>query len=101
MDEFLRPYKNADEDKKLSALALYLKGSVLDWWFEKRSQIQTWTAAKEGLWNRYANQFVKANARRNLEGLQQTGRIQDYLAEVDRLNGHAKIPEDILMDLIT
>ena len=23
------------------------------------------------------------------------------MAEVDRLNGHAKLPEDILMDLIT
>ena len=100
MDEFLRLYKNADEDEKLSALALCLEGFVLDWWFQKRSQIQTWTAAKQALWNRYGDQFVKANARRDLEALQQTGRIQDYLAEVDRLNGHAKIPEDILMDLI-
>ena len=31
MDEFLQPYKNADEDEKLSALALCLEGSGLDW----------------------------------------------------------------------
>ena len=55
IDEFLRPYKNADEDEKLSVLALYLEGSVLDWWFEKRSTIQTWAAAKEALWNRYGD----------------------------------------------
>ena len=101
MDKFLRPYKNVDKDEKLSALVLCLEESILlDWWFEKRSQIQTWTAAKEALWNRYSDQFVKANAYWNLEALQQTGRIQDYLAEVDRLNSHVKIPEDILMDLI-
>lgn len=51
MDEYLQPRKNADEDEKLSALALYLKGSILDQWFEKRPWIQTWAEAKGALWN--------------------------------------------------
>ena len=73
----------------------------MDWWFEKRQHLRTWAAAKEALQNRYGDQFVIANAWRDLEALQQTGRIQEYLTEVNRLNGDAKLPEDILMDLIT
>ena len=43
---------------------------------------------------------IRTNARRDLEALNQTGRIQEYLAEFKRLNGHAKLPDDVLMDLI-
>ena len=101
MEEFLRPYKTAEEDEKLSVLTLSLEGSVLDWWYEKRVEINTWAEAKQALWDQYGDQFVRANARRDLEALIQTGRIQEYLAEVERLNGHAKLPTDVLMDLIT
>ena len=40
----------------------------------------------------YGDTFVQDNVRREIEELQQTGRIQVYLAEVERLNGHAKLP---------
>ena len=41
MEEFLRPYKTVEEDEKLSVLTLSLEGSILDWWYEKRTEINT------------------------------------------------------------
>ena len=44
---------------------------------------------------------MRANARKDLEALNETVRIQEYFAEVERLNGYAKLLIDVLMDLIT
>ena len=37
MDEYFHPYKYVGDDDKLATLALYLEGSVLDWWRQKKN----------------------------------------------------------------
>lgn len=105
MDEFLRLYKGAEEEDKLSILSLSLEGSALDWWHKRRARITTWEEAKEALLSKYEsifeqNKVEQNNARRELEELTQTGRIQDYLAEVRRLNGHANLAAEAIIELI-
>ena len=100
MDEYLRLYKSADEDDKLFVLTLSLEGSVLNWWYKRRVHITTWEGAKKALLSQYGDNFIKDNSRSELEELHQTSRIQDYLAEVERLNGHANLSEEVIIALI-
>ena len=48
----------------------------------------------------YGDKFIEDNSRRELEELTKTGQIQDYLAEVDHLNGHVGLGDRALLALI-
>ena len=71
MDEYFHPYKYVADDDKLATLALYLEGSVLDWWRQKKPSFTKWEEAKKALVDQYGDNFVQDNARRDLEELQQ------------------------------
>ena len=75
MDEYLRLYKSADENDKLSVLTFSLEGSVLDWWYKRRVHITTWERAKKALLSQYGDNFIENNSQSELEELHQTGRI--------------------------
>ena len=83
--------------EKRPILTPSLERSVLDWWYKRRGRVATWGEEKKALLSQYRDNFVENNARRDLEDLLHTRRDQDYLAEVEKLNGHA---DDIIIALI-
>src|SRR5258706_10570351 len=100
MEEYFDPYVYATDRNKISILTAALDGLALDWWRKWRQTITTWEQAKQALTLQYGDKFIEGNSRRELEDLYQTGRIQDYLAEVERLNGHAGLSQRDVIALI-
>src|SRR5258706_12030965 len=100
MEEYFDPYIYATDRNKISMLTAALDGLALDWWRKRRQTITTWEQAKQALLLQYGDKFIEGNSRRELEDLYQTGRIQDYLAEVERLNGHAGLSQRDVIALI-
>ncbi|KAF8421687.1 hypothetical protein EV426DRAFT_704869 [Tirmania nivea] len=77
-----------------------MKGSALGWWKPNSTKWQTWEEAKEALLAHYSDHYKADNAHRDIYELKQTGNVQDYLANVDRLNAYAEIPPSQLIRLI-
>ena len=100
VEEILDPYEGITKFETINVLSSVLEGPVLDWWRKHRSNIKTWEQAKQALIPQYGDKFIEDNSRRELEDLTQSGRIQDYLAELDCLNGHVGLGNRALLALI-
>ena len=66
----------------------------------KLSTSTSWDQTKQALILQYGDKFIEDNSRRQLEELTQTGRVQDYLAKVECLNGHAGLSQKDVLSLI-
>ena len=100
VDEFLDPYEGITKHEKIKVLCSVLEDPVLNWCRICCPHIKTWKQAKKALVLQYGDRFIEDNSRRELEELTQTSQIQDYLAEVDRLNGHVGLGDRALLALI-
>ena len=73
---------------------------ALEWWQANKSKFRTWEEAQAGFRLYYGDRYKKDRSHQELLALVQSGPIQDYLPEVDRLNAYASIPDDQLISII-
>ncbi|KAF8427519.1 hypothetical protein EV426DRAFT_411108 [Tirmania nivea] len=93
--------KNVTSDKhKLIVAGMSLKGLALAWWKPNVTHCKTWDEAKNALQSHYGDHYKADNAYREMAELKQSGNVQEYLANVDRLNAYAEIPPPQLIRLI-
>jgi len=89
-----------NERQKMAFIGLYLEGKALDWWKANKNKVETWQEARDGLALYYGYHYKPDRSYQELLALKQTGTVQDYLTEVDRLNSHACIPDRQLINIM-
>ena len=100
MEEYFDPYVDITDRNKISILTSVLDDTTLDWWRKRWQTLTSWDQAKQALILQYGNKFIKDNSRKQIEELTQTGRVQDYLAEVERLNRYAGLSQKDVLSFI-
>lgn len=73
---------------------------MLDWWMANKIRFGAWREAKRELQVYYGDRYRADHAHHELLQLRQTGTVQDHLAEVDRLNAYAEIPQHQLIRIL-
>jgi len=81
-------------------IGLCLEEKALDWWKANKSKYETWQEVRYGLALCYWDHYKPDRSYQKLLALKQTGTVQDYHTEVDRLNSYACIPDRQLINIM-
>ena len=100
LEEYFNITLTRNEGQRLAYVSICLEGKALEWGRANKSEFRTWEEAHAGFQLYYGDRYKKDRSHQALLGLAQTGPIQDYLTEVDRLNAYAGIPDDQLISII-
>ena len=100
LEEYFNITLTRNERQRLAYVSTCLEGKALEWWRANKSKFRTWEEAGEAVRLYYGDKDKKDRSHQDLLGLVQTGPIQDYVTEVDRLNAYAGIPDDQLISII-
>jgi len=84
----------------MAFIVLCLEGKALDLWKANKNKYETWQAARDSLALYYGDHYKPDRSYQELLALKQTGTVQDYLTEVDRLNSYARIPDHQLINIM-
>ena len=100
MEEYFNITLTRNEGQRLAYVSICLERKAFEWWRANKPKFRTWEEAQAGFRSYYGDRYKKDRSHQELLALVQTGPIQDYLTEVDRLNGDAGIPDDKLISMI-
>ena len=89
-----------NERQKLAFVGLCMEGKALDWWKANKNKYSTWSEVQTGIELYYGDHYRADRAHLEIHELRQTGPVQDYLNEIDRLNTYAKIPDRAMINII-
>jgi len=84
----------------MAFIGLCLEDKALDWWKANMNKSKIWQEARDGLALYYEDHYKPDRSYQELLVLKQTGIVQDYLTEVDRLNSYARIPNRQLINIM-
>ena len=71
-----------------------------DWWKANMDKYSSWAEVRTEIELYYEDHYRADRAHLEIHKLRQTGPIQDYLNEIDRLNTYAKIPDRAMINII-
>ena len=77
-----------------------MEGNALDWWKANKDKYSSWAEVQTGIELYYGDHYRTDRAHLEIHELRQTGPVQDYLNEMDRLNTYAKIPDRAMINII-
>ena len=89
-----------NERQKLAFVGLCMEGKALDWWKANAEKYSSWSEEQGGIELDYGDHYRAHRVHLEIHELRQTGTIQDYLNEIDRLNTYAKIPERARINIV-
>ena len=89
-----------NERQRLAFVGLCMEGKAVDWWKANKDKYSSWAEVQTGIEVYYGDHYRADSAHLEIHELRQTGPVQDYLNEIDRLNTYAKIPDRAMINLI-
>ena len=89
-----------NERQRLAFFGLCMEEKVLDWWKTNKDKYSTWAEVQTGIELYYEDHYRADRAHLEIHQLRQTGPVQDYLNEIDRLNTYTKIPDRAMINII-
>ena len=88
------------ERQRLAIIGLCMEAKALDWWKANKDKYLFGAEAQTGIELYYGDHYRADRAHLKIHELRQTGPVQDYLNEIDRLNTYAKIPDRAMINII-
>ena len=76
-----------------------MEGKHLDWWQANKDKYASWAEVQTGIDIYYGDHYRADRAHLEIHELRQTGPVQDYLNEIDRLYTYAKIPDRAMINI--
>ena len=89
-----------NERQRLAFVGLCMEGTVLDWWKANKDKYSSWAEVQTGIGLSYVEHYHPDRVHLEIHELRETGTLQDYLNEIDRLNTYAKIPDGAIINII-
>ena len=81
-------------------IGLCTEGDALEWWKSKNHRFNAWQEVEDAIQDYYGDHYKPARAFDEITDLKQTGTVQKYLKDIDRLNVYAKMPDHHLINII-
>ena len=89
-------YNLQTEPQKLLALGRSLRGEALDWWAHNTSLFSNLNEAIDDMFHQYKDLTKAGDYLCKLNRLTQTGSTRSFFRRAEKLNLHAKLPEEAL-----
>ena len=77
-----------------------MEGQALDWCKANEDTYTSWAEVQTGIELYYRDHYCADKAYLEIHERRQTGPVQDYLNEIERLNTYAKIPDRAMINII-
>ena len=89
-----------NEHQRRVFVGLCIEGKALDWWKANKDKYASWTEVQTVIELYYGDHYRADRAHLEIHELRQTGPVQDYLNEIDRLNTYPTIPNRVMINII-
>ena len=77
-----------------------MEGNALDWWKANKDKYASWADVQAVIELYYEDHYREDRTHLEIHKLRETGSVQDYVNEIDRLNTYIKIPDRAIMNII-
>ena len=89
-----------NEVQRLAHIGLSLEEDTLEWWQSNKYRFNAWKEVKNAIREHYSNYYKLDRALNKISDLLQTGTVQKYLNDINRLNVYAKMTNYHLIKMI-
>ena len=100
MDDYFTIIQTRNEIQWLAYIGLYTEGDVLEWWKSNNHRFNAWKEVKDAIRKYYGDHYKSDRAFNKISDLKQTGIVQKYLNDIDRLCVYAKMTGHHLINII-
>ena len=76
------------------------EGDALEWWKSNKYRFNAWREVATAIREYYGDHYKSNGAFNELSDLKETGSVQKYLNNIDRLNVYAKMTDHYLINII-
>ena len=92
--------QTCNEVQQLAYIGLCTEGDALEWWKSNKHEFNVWREVKDGIREYYGDHNEPDRAFNEISDLKQTGTVQKYMNNIDRLNVYAKMTDHHLINII-
>ena len=100
MDDYFTITQTRNEVLRLAYIGLCIEGEALKWWKCNKHRFNVSEEVKDAIREYYGNHYKLDRAFNEISDLKQTGTVQKYLNDIDRLNVYAKMTDYHLINII-
>ena len=100
MDDYFTITQTHNEVKRLAYGGLCTDGDALEWWKSNTHRFNAWREVTAAIREYYSAHCKPNRAFNKISDLKQTGTVQKYLNDIDRLNVYAKMTDHHLINII-
>ena len=100
MDNYYTITQIRNKVQRLAYIGLCTEGDALEWWKSNKHRFNAWEEVKEAIREYCGNHYKPGRAFNEISDLKQTGTVQKYLNDIDRLNDYAKMTDHHLINII-
>ena len=93
MDDYFTIVQTRNVQQRLAYVSLCMEGDALEWWKANRHGYTTWEEVKDVIREYYGNHYKPDWDFDEFRDLKQTGTVQKYLNDIDRLNVYARMTD--------
>ena len=105
MDDYFTIIQTCNEVQWLAYVGLCMEGEALELWKSNKHRFNAWREVADAIKEYYGDHYKPDRAFNKINDLKQTGTVQKYLNDIDRLNVYAKITDhhhiNIILNSIT
>ena len=100
MDDYFTITQTRNEEQQLAYVGLCTEGDALEWWKSNKHRFNAWKEVAITVREYYSDHNKPDSAFNEISDLKQTGTVQKYLNDIDRLNVYAKMTDPHLINII-
>src|SRR5205807_1386025 len=100
MDNYFTITRTRNERQRLAFVGLSTEGDALEWWKPNRHRHDKWEDVKDTIRVYYGDHYRSDKAYNEIVAIHQTGTVQKYRTQIDRLNVYAGMTDHHLINII-
>ena len=100
MDDYFAITQTRSKVQWLTYISLCTEADALEWWKSIKHRFNTWEEGKDAIRQYYSDHYKLDRAFNEISDLKQTGTVQKYLNDIDRLNIYTKMTDHYLIKII-
>ena len=98
--DYFTSTQTRNEVQRLAYVGLCTEGDALEWWKSDKHRFNAWRELTTAIRKYYGDHDKPERAFNEISDLKQTGTVQKYLNDIDRLNVYGKMTDHHLINII-
>ena len=100
MDDYFTITQTSNEVQRLAYVGLCTEGDLLEWWKSNKHSFNAWREVTNDIREYYGDLCTPDRAFNEISNVKETGTVQKYLNDIDRLNIYTKMTDHHLINII-